>query len=282
MAVHIVTDSAADLTDAESEALGVTVVPLSIRFGNEEFVDRKDLTPSEFYAKLAAASVLPETAAPSPGAFAAAFSEAFARGADAVVCINISSLLSATMASAQNAARDMPDAAVTVVDSRSITSGLGSQVKAAAAAAAGGASAAEVVRVVEEMKPRTRVYGALDTLENLKKGGRIGGAQAMLGALLSIKPIIDISTGEVQQEAKPRTRTKALQHLAAKVEEAGAVENLSVMHGGAPDVEQFLDLLAASHPRDTIHVGDIGATIGVHGGPRVMGVTFQVPASSGR
>ncbi len=281
MAVRIVTDSAADLTDAESDALGVTVVPLSIRFGSEEYVDRKDLTPSEFYAKLAAASVLPETAAPAPGAFAAAFQEAFDQGADAVVCINISSLLSATMASAQNAARGMPDAAIRVVDSRSITSGLGSQVKAAAAAAAGGASADEVVRLVEEMVPRTRVYGALDTLDNLKKGGRIGGAQAMLGTLLSIKPIIDISTGEVQQEAKPRTRTKALQHLAQKVVEAGAVENLSVMHGGAPDVDQFLDLLAASHPRDEIHVGDIGATIGVHGGPRVMGVTFQVPATAG-
>ena len=146
-----------------------------------------------------------------------------------------------------------------------------------AAAWQGGASADEVVALVQEMVPRTRVYGALDTLENLKKGGRIGGAQAMLGAMLSIKPIIDISTGEVKQEAKPRTRGKALQHLADKVLEAGEVENLSVMHGQAPDLDQFLDLLAVRHPRETIHVGDIGATIGVHGGPRVMGVTFQVP-----
>lgn len=278
MAVRIVTDSAADLTDAESEALGVTVVPLSIRFGTEEFVDRKDLTPAEFYAKLASASVLPETAAPSPGAFEVAFREALDGGADSVVCINISSLLSATMASAQNAARGIEGADIRIVDSRSITSGLGSQVKAAARAAADGATADEVVRVVEEMVPRTRVYGALDTLENLKKGGRIGGAQAMLATLLSIKPIIDISTGEVRQEAKPRTRSKALQHLVDKVVAAGAVENLSVMHGNAPDIEQFLDMLAAHHPRDQIHVGDIGATIGVHGGPRVMGVTYQVPA----
>ena len=278
MAVRIVTDSAADLTDAEAGELGITVVPLTIRFGEEEYVDRRDLTPSEFYAKLASASVLPETAAPSPGAFAVAFQEALDAAADGVVCVNISSLLSATMSAAQNAARGIVGAPIRVVDSRSITAGLGSQVKAAARAAAAGADVDEVVRVVEEMVPRTRVYGALDTLENLKKGGRIGGAQAMLGALLSIKPIIDISTGEVQQEAKPRTRTKALQHLAQKVEEAGAVENLSVMHGGAPDVDQFLDMLARTHPRESIHVGDIGATIGVHGGPRVMGVTFQVPA----
>jgi DegV family protein with EDD domain len=128
------------------------------------------------------------------------------------------------------------------------------------------------------MIPRTRVYGALDTLDNLKKGGRIGGAQRMLGTLLSIKPIIDISTGEVKEEAKPRTRSKALQHLVDKVREAGEVENLSVMHGSAPDLEQFLELLGAHHPRERIHVGEIGATIGVHGGPRVMGVTYQVPA----
>jgi DegV family protein with EDD domain len=277
MAVRIVTDSAADLTDEESAALGVTVVPLSIRFGSEEYVDRKDLTPAEFYAKLGSAAVLPETAAPSPGAFEVAFREALDGGADAVVCINISSLLSATMASAQNAARAIEGADVRIVDSRSITSGLGSHVKAAAEAAAGGASADEIVALVEEMKPRTRVYGALDTLDNLKKGGRIGGAQKMFGTLLSIKPIIDISTGEVQQEAKPRTRSKALQHLADKVRDAGAVENLSVMHGSAPDVERFLDMLAVHHPREAIHVGEIGATIGVHGGPRVMGVTYQSP-----
>jgi DegV family protein with EDD domain len=166
MAVRIVTDSAADLTDAESAALGVTVVPLSIRFGDDEYVDRRDLTPGEFYAKLHSASVLPETAAPSPGAFEVAFREAVEGGADAVVCINISSLLSATMASAQNAARAV-DGDIRIVDSRSITWGLGSQVQAAAEAAEAGASADDVVTLVEGMKPRTRVYGALDTLDNL-------------------------------------------------------------------------------------------------------------------
>lgn len=276
MAVHIVTDSAADLTDAESAALGVSVVPLSIRFGDEEFVDRRDLSPQEFYDKLASAAELPETAAPAPGAFETVFRSALDAGADAVVCINLSSLLSATMASAQNAARSLAGHDVRVVDSRSITWGLGSQVKAAAEAAGAGADADEVVALVTDMSTRTRVYGALDTLDNLKKGGRIGGAQAMLGTLLSIKPIIDISSGEVQQEAKPRTRAKALRHLVAKVEQAGPIENVGVMHGGATDVEEFLDLLAPHHPRDEIHVGDIGATIGVHGGPRVMGVTYQL------
>jgi DegV family protein with EDD domain len=275
MAVRVVTDSAADLTDELAAELRVTVVPLSIRFGSEEFVDRQDLTPAEFYARCAASPVLPETAAPSPGAFEAAFRAAFDEGADTVVCINISSGLSATMASAQNAARALEGRDVRVLDSRSVTWGLGSQVVAAARAAADGRSADDVVALVEDMVGRTRVYGTLDTLENLKKGGRVGGAQAMIGSLLQIKPLISVE-GEVEEAGRARTRSKALKALVDKVREAGAVENVGVMHGSAPDIDEFVDLMSAVVPRDQIHVGEIGATIGVHGGPRVMGVTFQV------
>jgi DegV family protein with EDD domain len=275
MAVRVVTDSAADLTDELAAELHVGVVPLSIRFGSEEFVDRQDLTPAEFYARCAASPVLPETAAPSPGAFEAAFRAAFDEGADAVVCINISSGLSATMASAQNAARALEGKDVRVLDSTSVTWGLGSQVVAAARAAADGASADEIVALVEDMVGRTRVYGTLDTLENLKKGGRVGGAQAMIGSLLQIKPLISV-VGVVEEAGRARTRSKALKALVDKVREAGAVENVGVMHGSAPDIEEFIALMSAVVPRDQIHTGEIGATIGVHGGPRVMGVTFQV------
>src|SRR5437879_2496715 len=276
MAVRVVTDSAADLTAELAAELGVRVVPLTIRFGSEEFVDRQDLTPSEFYARCAASPVLPETAAPSPGAFDAAFRAMFDEGADAVVCINLSSHLSATMQAAQNAARGLEGHDVRVLDSKSVTWGLGSQVVAAARAANDGATADEVVALVEDMVPRTRVYGSLDTLENLKKGGRIGNAQALLGTLLSIKPLIAVADGVVEEAGKTRTRSKALKVLVEKVAEAGPLENLAVMHGDAPNLQELLDLLSAVHPGNDIHVGDIGATIGVHGGPRVMGVTFQV------
>jgi DegV family protein with EDD domain len=119
------------------------------------------------------------------------------------------------------------------------------------------------------------VYGTLDTLDNLKKGGRIGGAQALIGTLLSLKPIISVE-GVVEEAGRARTRSKALKVLVEKVREAGDVENVGVMHGSAPDIEEFVDLLSAVVPREQIHVGEIGATIGVHGGPRVMGVTFQL------
>jgi DegV family protein with EDD domain len=280
MAVRIVTDSSCDLTDDEITSHHVEVVPLTIRFGDEELEDRSELSAEAFYERLAASTVLPETAAPAPGRFEQAFRRQAAAGADAVVCINLSSGLSATMQSAQNAATAVrDDLDVRVVDSRSITSGLGTQVMLAAEAAAGGASADEVVALVESLVARTHVFGALDTLDNLKKGGRIGGAQALLGSLLSIKPILDISSGEVEEAGKARTRRRALAALRDKVAEAGAVEHLSLTHGFAPDVDEMLDLLAPLHPRDKIRVGNIGPVIGTHGGPRVMGVTWLDPTT---
>jgi DegV family protein with EDD domain len=277
--VRIVTDSSCDLTDEEVAAHGIEVVPLTIRFGDEELEDRTELSVEAFYDKLAASAVLPETAAPAPGKFEAAFRRQAAAGADAVVCINLSSDLSATMQSAQNAARAVADDLdVRVVDSHSITSGLGTQVLLAAEAAAGGATADEVVALVEDLAARTHVVGALDTLDNLKKGGRIGGAQALLGSLLSIKPIVDISTGKVEEAGKARTRKKALEVLRDKVAAAGAVEHLCVTHGLAPEVDDVLELLAPLYARDQIRVGLIGPVIGTHGGPRVMGVTWVAPA----
>jgi DegV family protein with EDD domain len=279
MAVRIVTDSSSDLTDAQVTAHGIEVVPLTIRFGDEELEDRTELSVERFYEKLAASSVLPETAAPAPGKFEAAFRRQAEAGADAVVCINLSAGLSATMQSAQNAARALEgELDVRVLDSRSITSGLGTQVVLAAEAAASGASADDVVSLVEDLARRTHVVGALDTLDNLKKGGRIGNAQALLGSLLSIKPIVDISTGTVEEAGKARTRRKALEVLRDKVRDAGAVEHLKVTHGFAPDVEDMLDLLDPVYSRDRIQVGHIGPVIGTHGGPRVMGVTWVAPA----
>lgn len=279
MPVRIVTDSSADLPADEVARLGLEVVPLSIRFGDQEYTDGVDLTVAQFYDKLATASTLPETAAPSPGAFDAAFRRQQEAGADAVVCINLSSGLSATLQSAQNAAKAVADDLdVRVVDSLSITAGLGTQVTVAAEAAAAGASADEIVATVESLASRTHIFGALDTLDNLKKGGRIGGAQALLGSLLSIKPILDISSGTVEEAGKARTRRKALEWLRDKVFAEPAVEHLCVAHSNAPDVDDMLALLAPRYAADQIRVTVIGPTIGTHGGPRLMGLTWVDPA----
>lgn len=277
MPVRIVTDSSADLPADVVERLGIEVVPLSIRFGADEYTDGVDLTVSQFYDKLASSTDLPETAAPSPGAFEAAFRRQAEAGADAVVCINLSAGLSATLQSAQNAAGTIDGLDVRVVDSRSITSGLGTQVTLAAEAAAGGANADEVVALVDDLGKRTHVFGALDTLENLKKGGRIGNAQHLLGSLLSIKPLVDLSSGEVEEAGKARTRRKALEWLRDKVFSQPAVEHLCIAHGMAPDLDDMLALLAPRYPSDQITITTIGPVIGTHGGPRVMGITWVDP-----
>jgi DegV family protein with EDD domain len=283
--VRIVSDSACDLSEEVANALNIDVVPLSIRFGNEEFVDRKDLSPKEFWRRVAASSILPETAAPSPGAFEMVFRAAAARGNDAVVCIILSSKLSATIGAAQLAATAVANLiTVTVVDSLAITMGLGTMVRTAAELAQSGADTATIVAAVESLKPRTRVYGALDTLDNLKKGGRIGGAQALIGSLLSIKPMLDLSSGATEELGKQRTRSKAIAALVDLVSKAkaqhGSIENLAVMHGDAPDIDAIVELFAPYYPREQIVVGQMGAVIGTHAGPRIVGVTFNLPKGS--
>lgn len=273
--VHIVTDSSCDLTEAETSAHGVGVVPLSIRFGNDEYVDREQLSVEDFYAKMASTGLLPETAAPSPGRFEQEFRAAAEAGAESVVCINLSGELSATVQSARTAAKALEGSIdVRVIDSLSLTGGLGTMVLDAATAAADGADADTVEALVRSMIGRTEIYGALDTLENLKKGGRIGSAKALLGSMLSVKPIIHIADGAVEEAGKQRTRKRALEWLRDKLFEEPTVEELSVLHGQAPDIDEFLDMIAPRYPREAIRLGKIGAVIGTHGGPGVIGMCY--------
>jgi DegV family protein with EDD domain len=279
--VRVVTDSACDLPNDLAVELDIDIVPLTIRFGDDEFVDRRDLSPKQFWARCATSPVLPETAAPSAGAFEEAFRAAKAAGAEGVVCINLSSKLSATYQAAQVAANALEgELPVRVVDSLSVTMGLGSIALAAARLAAAGKSIDDVAGAAEDLSHRTRVLGTLDTLENLKKGGRIGGAKAMLGSMLSLKPVIWVVDGLVEEESKQRTRSRALRYLVDKVAEQAkqGIEDLAVMHGDAPDLDEFLDMLNAHFPREDIVIGDIGAVIGTHAGPRVMGVAYHTTA----
>jgi DegV family protein with EDD domain len=282
MTVRIVTDSACDLRDDEAQQHAIEVVPLSIRFGDEELTDRVQLSVEEFYRRMAASPELPQTAAPAPGAFVEAFRRQFAAGATSVVCINLSSSLSATMQSAQSAAATMADTDVRVIDSRSITGGLGTLVLLAAADAARGDDADTIVAATHERIGRLHVFGSLDTLDNLKKGGRIGGAQALLGSMLAIKPLIDISTGEVREAGKTRTRKKALLWLRDQLIAAGPIEHLDVISGQAPDLDEFLELLRPHTDLTKVRLSTIGAVIGTHGGPRVIGVSYLVARDASR
>lgn len=273
--IHVVTDSACDLAPDVAEARGVRVVPLTIRFGEEELVDQVELSAKEFWDRVVTGPHMPETAAPAPGAFQQAFLDAAEEGADGVLCINLSSGVSATYQAALTGASAVADRIpVTVVDSRTLTMGTGLLVLAAAELAADGMDLDRLGATIEQMKTRARVYGVIGTLDYLRRGGRIGGAAHLIGSMLSIKPVIEVRDGVVEVESKQRTRVRSLEYLAAKVRDSAPVERLAVVNGAATDIDLLLGMMADVHdPSDTI-VGDLGPVVGAHAGPGTIGVCF--------
>lgn len=275
--IRLVTDSAADLDRTAMDAAGVAIVDLDVRLGDIGPETTKEWSPEEFWLQCSKSDVLPETSAPSPGAFQAAFAAAQADGADGVVCVTLSSKLSATYQAAAAAAEAMgAELPVRVIDSLSVTMGEGLGVLAGVAAADAGGDLDAVEAAVRSSLERARVYGTLDTLDNLRKGGRIGGAQAFFGSLLSIKPVIEVADGQVEPESRQRTRTRALQYLADKVRDAGTISQLAVMHAAAPDVDHFVNLVAEHFEREKIIVTYIGPVIGTHAGPSCIGVCYEL------
>lgn len=278
--IRIVTDSACDLPQALVDKYQIAVVPLSIRFGDEELLDREQLSPAEFWARCAQSPTLPETAAPAPGQFTAAYQRLVDEGATGIVVVNLSGAMSATIQSAELAAKSFEGAPVRIVDSRSCTMGLGTIVLAAAEAAEAGAGLDQITALATDLAGRTRVFGAVDTLENLKKGGRIGGAKALLATALAIKPIIQVVDGKVEEYGKQRTRSKALKFLADKVAESTAgdptrIEHLAVLQADCTDVDEFVAMLRPHYPGEIV-VGEIGPVVGTHAGRGTIGVAFQV------
>jgi DegV family protein with EDD domain len=273
VSIRVVTDSACDLPADVADELGIVVVPLTIRIGDQEFVDRQDLTPRQFWELCARTPTLPETAAPAPGQFEAAYRSLVEAGADHVVVVSLSSALSATMQSAELAARSFPPGTVRIVDSRSISLGQGLVAVECARAAAGGADVDSIVELAHDLVTRTKVWGALDTLDNLKKGGRIGGARAMLATALSIKPIIEVRDGVVEQGGKQRTRSKALAFLVEQLRTSHAVGTVYLLHADCDDVDAFVEMLRPYAPADIV-VGDIGPVVGTHAGRGTIGIGF--------
>jgi DegV family protein with EDD domain len=275
--IQVVTDSACDLTPSMADTRGVRVVPLTIRFGPEELVDRDELSIKEFWDRVITGPHMPETAAPSPGAFRQAYLDAAEAGRDGVICITLSSGLSATFQAASTAATDLGvSMPVRVVDSLSVTMGEGLLCLAAADMADDGRGLDDIVTEVESLRDRTHVYGVLESLDYLKKGGRIGGAAHLVGSLLSIKPVIEVRSGVVEVESKQRTRSRALQYLAGKALQAGPLERLAVANGMARDIDELTSLLEDARPEHETVMSDLGPVIGAHAGPGTVGVCFQV------
>ena len=279
--IAIVTDSTADLAPETATAAGIRVVPLFIRFGTEEFRVGVDLTREQFWARLLAPDApFPTTAAPSPGTFRATFEECFAEGADAIVCPTIGSKLSATFQSATLAAEALPDREIHVIDTGSTSMSTGIPALLAVEMAAAGATGAEIAAGVRDRLPDVDLYVAVDTLEYLRKGGRLSAARAAIGTLLSVKPIITVRDGIVVMAERPRTRAKARERVIELIT-AAPIERIAFLHTSTStheEVQAFCDRLLARVPGgiDPAHisVGLIGASTGPHLGPHLMGAAF--------
>jgi DegV family protein with EDD domain len=273
--VAIVTDSASDLTASVASEHGIRVVPLYVRFGDEEFKAGVELSTDEFWARMLAPDApFPTTAAASPGDFQAAFEAEFAAGADAIVCVTVGSKLSATIKSAELAAQTLAGREIHLVDSSSASMGVGLLALLAADLAGTGLAAAEVAARVRARVVDLDLYVALDTIEYLRKGGRLSPTRAAIATVLSIKPIITVVDGVVETADKVRTRTKARER-AIELLTALPVERIAFLHTGAPDLDGFRAEVLARLPGgiDSRHVSTaiVGPSVGPHIGPGCVG-----------
>lgn len=275
--IRIVTDSSCDLPDDVLDRHRIAVVPLTIRFGAEEFVDREQLSKDEFWRRLTEGTVLPETAAPSVGRFQEAFRRLSDEGADGVVVICISSKISATHQAAVLAAEEFRGGIpIRVVDSALVSAALGLVAIEAAELAATGVGIDPVEEIAREAAASSNIYATLDTLEFLKRGGRIGGAQAFVGNLLDIKPIISFKDGAVEPAGRVRSRRKALSAVVDHVAGLGdRIRRFGVIHSDPADLPEFLAALRVIRDEEPL-IARLGPVVGTHAGPGVAGVVYRL------
>lgn len=275
MPVRIVIDSSGDLPLGLAAEMGVTVVPATVRFGEESFLDGVEIDHDTFYRRLREESVFPATSQPSPGQFAEIYAR-LAQEADGIVSIHLSAKLSGTFNSACQAARTGSTACpVEVMDSRSTSLGMGLIALEAAGLARRGASLEEILTAVHGWIARSRLCAALDTLDYLAKGGRIGRAKHLLGTLVRVRPVLAIKDGEVQPVKQLRTRTQAVDFLVRYAEEHRPLHALGVVYSTSlEDAEALADRLAGLHPRDAIRFGRVGPGLGSHTGPGTLGIAL--------
>lgn len=279
--VAIVADSVSNLPADLVKKHNIHVVPAIVNWEGKSLMDGIDITTETFYERLRTSKELPKTSQPSPGQFAEVYEKLIAEG-KSIVTVTVSEKLSGTFASANLALQTMPDQPIEIVDSKSASLGQGLLVLAAARAAAEGRSHTEVAEYVRGLVPQMRVMFVVDTLDYLHKGGRIGGAQRLVGSILSIKPVLHLEDGRVEPFASIRTKAKAIQHMldsiSAEVKAAGGgVVRAGIIHASAPDVAQDVArrVREAISPAELI-ISELSPTIGTNVGPGTVGVGYYV------
>lgn len=272
MKLGIVTDSTSDLPPHLIEQHELEVIPSLLVLDGQEYADGQGISRDDFYKRLNTLQTPPTTAAPSIGDFAARYDSLLSRGCDHILSIHAASTLTTIINSARQAAQDFPGK-ITILDSASLSLGLGFQVLAAAEAAENGLEA--VLQTIESTRKRLKVYAALDTLENLKRSGRVPGVIAALGGLLSIKPLIELTEGEVKPAGAVRTTKQAAERLLTLLLQEGELERLAILHTGAEArardfLNNVMQTASQSMPREILLV-NVTPVIGTHVGPNGLG-----------
>ncbi len=266
----VVTDSTADLPDAWRDRYDVAVVPLKVLFGNETFRDRVDMTDEQFFARLASSTRLPTTSAPSPGEFAEVY-ERLAKDHEGCISIHIGAQLSATAEAARVGAQAVDGFKVNVIDSQTVTMPMAFLCRVAAESdTLEGATAA-----VEERVSRCRVLALLDTLRYIEMGGRVSRAQAMIGTMLDLKPLLLVADRAIKPVDRVRTRSRAIPRMLDHFRHDLPVEHVGVVHAQAPDeAEEIAAGLRTDLPGQEVTIGQIGCVLGTHTGPRALGLVY--------
>jgi DegV family protein with EDD domain len=279
--VHLVCDSTADLDPAFRAAHTVRVVPLKVIFGDQTLADGVDISAEEFYARLAAPGPFPRTSQPTPAEFEEVFRELGADGGS-IVCTTISADLSGTYASATQARAALPDVDIRVIDTRSVAVGHYAAVREAVRVIESGGDADKVESAVAAVRNTGRVLFTVETLEFLRRGGRIGGARALLGSMLDIKPILEIRDGVIEAVGRVRTYPRAIDRVVEECKQAadawGGAE-LVIAHADRPQIAaelvERMRPLVSGEPSLTV----VGPVVGCHSGPGAIGVGFHKPLS---
>jgi DegV family protein with EDD domain len=282
--VAIVTDSASDMDPARAASLGISIVPLIVNFGKDAFTAGVTLSTDEFWKRMTAPDApFPTTAACSPGDFQQAYQRAFDGGADAIVSVHVAGTLSGTIKAAEVGKAMFKDREIQIVDSTSASMGEGMLAEIGVEMANDGASASEIATVLEGRRADLQVYLGLDTLEYLKRGGRISGAQAAIGTLLSVKPIIEIKDGRVETAERVRTHGKAREKL-VELLTVRPMDRVSILHTPGGDVDGFVAALLPKIPGgmdpSKVSVDTIGPSVGPHLGPGCVGAVALYTAAS--
>jgi len=270
--IKVVTDSAADVPSELAQRLDITVLPCYVILGSEVYRDGVDLTPREFYDKLATSPILPTTSQPPLGLFVETYQNLLQESAG-IVSIHIASTLSGVFNAARVAADALAAAPIVVIDSQQLSMGAGWQVIMAAQAAQEGHTLAEVVSLVQTIQPRARAAAMLDSLEHVRRSGRISQVTALMGTALRIKPLLQIVTGEVAPVATVRTKGKALRRLADLMAAQGAFKELCVAHTDAAEAaHEVVEKLSTVHPRERLLICQVGAAVTTHLGLGAVGI----------